>query len=66
MIKKYEAHDKTTMQQVHQKSYKGVRILFKDLEAFQPMCTAVLEGAWQDGESLEVLYPLWSNGTGRM
>jgi GNAT superfamily N-acetyltransferase len=34
------------MQQIHQKSFKDVRILFKDQEAFQPMCTAVLEGVW--------------------
>jgi GNAT superfamily N-acetyltransferase len=34
------------MHQIHKSAFKEVRTIFKDLEIFQPMCTAVLEGVW--------------------
>ena len=34
------------MKNINKGDYSTVRNLFKPLEAFQPMCTAVLEGIW--------------------
>jgi len=31
---------------IEKKQYETVRTLFRPLEDFQPMCTAVLEGIW--------------------